>query len=87
MLHNKKSHPKAALILTCRRKVLFVQLWISNFGQRQFLVNWWIRPGSNRPPPRCERGALPDELRTHRGINNNYFFIKKQLNIVGRDIN
>ena len=28
-------------------------------------IKWWIRPGSNRLPPRCERGALPDELRTH----------------------
>jgi hypothetical protein len=23
----------------------------------------WTRPGSNRPPPLCESGALPDELR------------------------
>ena len=34
MLHNKKSHPKAALVLTCRRKVLFVQLRKINFGLR-----------------------------------------------------
>jgi hypothetical protein len=26
------------------------------------LVSWWTRPGSNRRPPRCERGALPAEL-------------------------
>ena len=24
---------------------------------------WWSRAGSNRRPPRCERGALPTELR------------------------
>src|SRR5215475_3880346 len=26
---------------------------------------WWTRPGSNRRPPRCERGALPAELLAH----------------------
>src|ERR1700722_13614712 len=26
------------------------------------LGNWWTWPGSNRRPPRCERGALPAEL-------------------------
>ena len=26
---------------------------------------WWSRAGSNRWPPRCERGALPTELRPH----------------------
>jgi hypothetical protein len=25
----------------------------------------WTRPGSNRRPPRCKRGALPAELRAH----------------------
>ena len=26
---------------------------------------WWSRAGLNRQPPRCERGALPIELRPH----------------------
>ncbi len=26
---------------------------------------WWRWPGSNRRPPRCERGALPAELHPH----------------------
>ncbi len=26
---------------------------------------WWTRRGSNPRPPRCERGALPAELRAH----------------------
>ena len=32
-----------------------------------FFVNatWWTRRGSNPRPPRCERGALPAELRAH----------------------
>ena len=27
---------------------------------------WWTWPGSNRRPPRCERGALPTELHAQR---------------------
>ena len=30
---------------------------------RAFLL--WTRPGSNRLPPLCKSGALPDELRAH----------------------
>ena len=26
---------------------------------------FWTLPGSNRSPPRCKRGALPNELRAH----------------------
>jgi hypothetical protein len=29
------------------------------------LKRWWTRSGSNRRPPRCERGALPAELLAH----------------------
>src|SRR3954463_3769680 len=28
--------------------------------------NEWSRPGSNRQPPRCKRGALPIELRPRK---------------------
>ena len=28
-------------------------------------IRWWSRAGLNRQPPRCERGALPIELRPH----------------------
>gem|GEM_PF-5143717 len=28
-------------------------------------TSWWTLPGSNRSPPRCKRGALPNELRAH----------------------
>src|SRR6266852_1770909 len=31
----------------------------------QSKVVWWTRPGSNRRPPHCERGALPAELLAH----------------------
>ena len=31
----------------------------------KLLKRWWTRPGSNRRPPRCERGALPAELLAH----------------------
>ena len=40
----------------------FVQLGISDFGQRQKIKKWWIQGDSNPRPPRCERGALPTEL-------------------------
>lgn len=26
---------------------------------------WWTVPDSNRPPPVCKTGALPDELTAH----------------------
>jgi hypothetical protein len=32
---------------------------------RRFRKNWWSRSGSNRRPQRCERCALPTELRPH----------------------
>ena len=37
----------------------------TNAGQRTHPMNrkMWRRPGSNRQPPRCKRGALPIELR------------------------
>ena len=31
------------------------------------IQKWWSRSGSNRRPPRCERGALPTELRPQSG--------------------
>ena len=37
----------------------------SKFAYRSF---WWTLPDSNRRPPRCERGALPTELKAQRGI-------------------
>src|SRR5439155_19919126 len=36
----------------------------------QSKVVWWTRPGSNRRPPHCERGALPAELLAHEQRNN-----------------
>jgi hypothetical protein len=36
----------------------------------QSKVVWWTRPGSNRRPPRCERGALPAELLAHEQPKN-----------------
>ena len=29
------------------------------------LCKWWRLPGSNRSPPACKAGALPDELNPH----------------------
>ena len=40
-----------------------LKYWFTDFYKK-----WWIWPGSNRLPPRCERGALPDELQTHNAI-------------------
>src|SRR6202040_2273466 len=36
----------------------------------QSKVVWWTRPGSNRRPPHCERGALPAELLAHEQQRN-----------------
>src|SRR6266478_5140425 len=36
----------------------------------QSKVVWWTRPGSNRRPPHCERGALPAELLAHEQQHN-----------------
>src|SRR5262245_8035421 len=30
-------------------------------------VEWWTRSDSNRPPPQCDCGALPDELQARIG--------------------
>ena len=45
---------------------------------------WWNITGSNRRPPRCERGALPSELMSQQvhiiiflSKNENLFFISK----------
>ncbi len=39
-----------------------------NFGIIRLIYRWWTLPDSNRRPPRCERGALPTELKAQRGI-------------------
>ena len=33
-------------------------------------IDWWRIAGSNRRPPRCERGALPAELIPHKQMFN-----------------
>jgi hypothetical protein len=40
-------------------------LWFDCRGSVKLQKIWWTRPGSNRRPPRCERGALPAELLAH----------------------
>lgn len=32
----------------------------------------WIATGSNRAPPVCKTGALPDELATHNGVRQDH---------------
>ncbi len=47
---------------------------------RKSLNLWWSWSGSNRRPPRCERGALPAELQPHEYI---YLSSRKQFQKAG----
>ena len=43
---------------------------------------WWRLTGSNRSPPACKAGALPDELNPHNTritLSLNYSFSKTKL--------
>ena len=42
----------------------------------------WIQRGSNPPPRRCERRALPDELWTHANNNIISIYLKIQFHCI-----
>lgn len=58
---------------------VFSQLRTSDFGQLQYVTNWWTRPGSNRRPHRCERCALPTELLAQ--VLSSLILVIKKINI------
>jgi hypothetical protein len=39
-------------------------------------IQWWTLPDSNRPPPPCKSGALPDELRARSYANLALFLVR-----------
>ena len=44
----------------------------------------WTRQDSNPPPPRCKRGALPDELLALEAISNFQFSINFEFRMPAR---
>src|SRR5262245_39669984 len=58
----------------CRghREIVFVSAIRGRCGSRS-RKGKWRRPGSNRQPPRCKRGALPIELRPRRNFGSGIY--------------
>jgi hypothetical protein len=53
-------------------RVLFKRFTNTKRQSETAFLYWWTLQDSNLPPPRCKRGALPDELRAHERVKHKH---------------